>query len=474
MVSAKYRKTDFVKGVDKCKEWFERETKPVLFGMKQCTSYKTLVITEGQLDSLTIDECGIPNAVSVPNGARGFTWVEHCYNWVSRFEEIIVFGDCEKGHITLVDEIARKFVKKKIKVVRQVDYLGEKDANDIYRKYGKAAILTAIGNAQLRPVESIKCLDMVERVNLSEMPKIKTGIFELDKAIGGIYLGQVVLLTGRRGEGKSTLGSMVFKSALEQGFSCFAYSGELPDFHFKSWLDLQIAGSQNVKARTNEYGDKYYVIDDTAEEIINEWYRGRAYLYDNNAIYATEDMEVKEQATLINTIERVARQYDVKFILLDNLMTAIDVAEAEELYNSQREFVKKVKQLASKLDIAILLIAHQKKENKDLDNVTVAGTGDITNLVDVVITYSQNEDKATNDVFKSLIGVTKNRLTGIILKNQNRIKVKYSSRTKRIACAKDDIDRLSSCFLKNSLDEYVDITANDDLGKAVDKYTFTL
>ncbi len=477
MVSAKYRKTDFDKSRDKNKEWFEHDTKPVLFGMRQCVNFKTLVITEGQIDSLTLAECGIENAVSVPTGARGFTWVEHCYNWVNRFEDIIVFGDCEKGHITLVEDIAKKFVKKKIRVIRQIDYLGEKDANDIYCKYGKSAILTAIRNAIARPVESVKCLSDVKQVNLSEMPKIKTGIYELDRAIGGIYYGQVALLTGKRGDGKSTLGSMIFKSALEQNVPCFAYSGELPDFHFKSWLDLQIAGNQNIKPKTNEYGKKYFVIDSQAEDQMNEWYKGRAYLYDNNALFEFDEKDSdKERATLLKTIERVARQYDVKFVLLDNLMTALDVAESEDLFSSQREFVKKVKRLAQRLEIAILLIAHPKKEGKgtELDNDSVSGTSDITNLVDVVITYSKNEDKATNDVFQSLIGVTKNRLTGKLLRKEERIKVKYSASSKRIACAKDDIDHVSSCFKHTASEEYIDIMTEDEFSKAVDGFTLTL
>lgn len=477
MVAAKYRKTDFKKGVDKCKEWFEHDTKPILFGMRQCEDFTQLVITEGQLDSLACADSGVKNAVSVPNGARGFTWVEHCYNWVMQFEEIIVFGDCENNHITLVDDITKKFPKKKIKVVRMVDYLGEKDANDILRKYGKAAVLKAIENAELRPVSSVKSVADAKSINLSELPKIRTGIYELDKAIGGIYYGQVALLTGKRGEGKSTLGSMIYKAALEQDVSCFAYSGELPDYHFRSWLDLQIAGRENVIEKHNEYDEPYYVIADNAVKVLDEYYNGRAYIYDNDALYTASD-EDKEQVMLLKTIERVARQYDVKFVLLDNLMTAIDVSDSDELFNSQREFVKKVKSLARELNIAILLIAHPKKESKgtELNNDSVSGTSDITNLVDVVITYSKNDDTATNDLFQSVIGVTKNRLTGKILTGKKRILVKYSSCTKRIACMKDDIDHVSKCFMKKTsateftdLSGFVDLPSDDEVDQVFDE-----
>lgn len=101
MCFIKYRKTDFDKSKDKNKEWCEKNCKPILFGMKQCNDkFDRLVITEGQLDSLSVAAAGIENAVSVPTGAKGFTWVPYCYNWVSKFEEIVVFGDFEKNHIT--------------------------------------------------------------------------------------------------------------------------------------------------------------------------------------------------------------------------------------------------------------------------------------------------------------------------------------------------------------------------------------
>lgn len=67
----KYRKTDFDKERDNNKEWCEANTKPILFGMMQATDFeKPLVLTEGQIDSLSVAEAGIPNAVSVPTGAR--------------------------------------------------------------------------------------------------------------------------------------------------------------------------------------------------------------------------------------------------------------------------------------------------------------------------------------------------------------------------------------------------------------------
>ena len=474
MVSAKYRKTDFKKGVDKNKEWFEHDTKPILFGMRQCVDFKTLVITEGQIDSLTLAECGIDNAVSVPTGARGFTWIENCYDFVDKFEEIIIFGDCEDGKITLVDGITKRFSHKKIKVVQPKDYLTEKDANDIYRKYGKGAILTAVGNAIIQPVKAVKDLADVKNINLMQLEHAKTGIAKIDKAIGGLYFGQVGLLTGKRGEGKSTFASQICANVLDDGYSIFAYSGELPDFHFKNWLDLQIAGSDNIDEYLNDYHEPEYTIKSEIREKISNWYRGRAYIFDNSVI-----TENDEEISLLDTIEEAICRYGVKFILLDNLMTAIDVDVKDDLYLSQSKFVKKLKRIATKWEVFILVVAHPRKESgKELNNDSVSGSSDITNAVDIVFTYSRNtgEDK---DEYQSVIGVTKNRLSGRLLLDQNRVKVTYSCKSKRIAETIAEKSKIYKCFdtpnAKTSVaDEYVDILTEDDLGKVVDKYTFTL
>ena len=54
------------------KEWYEKDCKPILFGMNHCnTECGRLVITEGQIDSLSLAEAGIENAVSVPGALCG-------------------------------------------------------------------------------------------------------------------------------------------------------------------------------------------------------------------------------------------------------------------------------------------------------------------------------------------------------------------------------------------------------------------
>lgn len=427
----KYRKTDFNPAVDKGKEWCEANCKPILFGMYQCNlDNKTLVLTEGQIDSLSVTESGIENAVSVPFGKNGFTWIPYCWDWMQNFDTLIVFGDCENGIITLLDEMRKRF-RGTVKAVQQQDYRGCKDANELLCKYGKDAVRRAVEQAKAVLIDRVIEIADIKAVDLFSLPKISTGIVGIDKVLsGGIYLGQTVILTGKRGDGKSTLGSQILANALDNGKSVFAYSGELPDYFFKRWLDFQIAGQQNVIDRAGEAGSVNYFIPDSKVHKISEWYRGRAYLFDNRS---TEDNELEY---LLSTIEKAIQQYGIQLVLLDNLMTALDIGLDIDLYRAQSKFVDKLVKISKNYNVAVILVVHPRKNSLGADdNDVVSGSSDITNKVDVVMTYKR--DKTLSDD-ERLLTISKNRLTGKLAIGAKAIKLYFDEASKRISDNRDD------------------------------------
>lgn len=427
----KYRKTDFNPTVDKGKEWCEANCKPILFGMYQCNlDNKTLILTEGQLDSLSVTESGIENAVSVPFGKNGFTWIPYCWDWMQNFDTLIVFGDCENGIITLLDEMRKRF-RGTVQAVQQQDYRGCKDANELLCKYGKDAVRRAVEQAKTVLIDRVIEIADIKAVDLFSLPKISTGIAGIDKVLsGGIYLGQTVILTGKRGDGKSTLGSQILANALDNGKSVFAYSGELPDYFFKRWLDFQIAGQQNVIDRAGEAGSVNYFIPDSKVHKISEWYRGRAYLFDNRS---TEDNELEY---LLSTIEKAIQQYGIQLVLLDNLMTALDIGLDIDLYRAQSKFVDKLVKISKNYNVAVILVVHPRKNSLGADdNDVVSGSSDITNKVDVVMTYKR--DKTLSDD-ERLLTISKNRLTGKLAIGAKAIKLYFDEASKRISDNRDD------------------------------------
>ena len=440
----KYRKTNFDKRFDKNKEWCEAETMPILFGMAQCEDFTRLVITEGQLDSLSLATCGIKNAVSVPTGALGFTWLANCWDWINKFQEVVVFGDYEKGKITLIETLEKR-LQMKIKCVRPQDYLCEKDANDILRKYGKEAIIRAVEGAELRDVKYVKRLATVEAVNLRDLPKIRTGIRPLDRVCGGLLLGHVVLLSGKRGEGKSTFMSQLVAEAIEQDNAVFVYSGELPNYHFKNWLDLQIAGANHICTTRNEYNDEEYYLTEGCVKKINAWYYDKAFIFDNSAV--SDD----EYEGLIKVMVDAICRYDIKLVCIDNLMTAMDGDPNTDIYRQQSAFVKKLEKLAQQYDVAIILVAHPKKSNAAFDNDTVSGSSDITNAVSFVFNYQRADD---GDECDSYLMVTKNRMNGKLMAGDKAIPLYYSEKSKRISANPNEVKEYG-CF--KSAEKYDDL-----------------
>jgi len=447
----KYRDTEYFSGkkfIDKDgkerkspKEWIEENCRPILFGMKQCNDkFDRIVMTEGQLDSLSVATADIENAVSVPNGSQGMTWVPYCFDWVSRFEEIVVFGDFEKGHMTLLDDIRKRFPNK-IMHVREQDYRGCKDANELLQKHGKDAVRQAVENAVPAPVNRVLSLAEVESVNIYELPKLKTGISRLDRTLyGGLPFGMVCIIAGKRGDGKSTLASQIMANAVEQDLATFSYSGELPNYLYKSWFDFQVAGRNHIIENQTEYGTVNRFITNKNQELINSWYLDRSYIYDNRII----DSDEKED--LLKSVEQAIMQYGIKVVLIDNLMTAmyIDELQGSDKYDKQGLFVRKLTEIAIRYDVLILLVAHRRKNNFTSDaNDEISGSGDITNLAGITLSYDRGSkdeiDKGLMDESQRKLIIAKNRLFGKI--DLKGIILNYDEKSKRIYGNGDDVNR---------------------------------
>ena len=407
IVFVKYRNTEFTKNSKGSKEWcISGNYKKILFGMYQCEDFGTLVITEGQIDSLSCAAAGIKNAVSVPTGKNGFTWKPNVWNWLVKFEEIVVFGDKEGDEITLAEPITQ-FFPKKVRIVKPSSYQGCKDANELLQKCGAEALVKAVEEAEPQVNLRIKNLAEVENVDLDKLPHYPTGIKTLDETIGkGFHEGELIILTGKCGEGKSTFASQIVAKMIQNGLKVFCYSGELPDYTFKSWIDKQICNGANTEAARNA---------------ASAFYDKKCYIYDNSSV-------VDEKEEVFDLIAQAVKSLGCKFILIDNLMVAMELKAQEDLYRQQSSFVTKLTKYAKGFNVIIMLVAHPKKGDSD-ENDSISGSGDITNRANVVIRY-QRKSKKLEDDNKSLIKITKNRTTGRL--NWDGIEVEYEPLSMRI------------------------------------------
>lgn len=425
----KYRNSAFVNGTTQgSKEWCEADTQPILFGMNHCSDNGTLVMTEGQIDSLSLAEAGIENSVSVPTGKNGFTWIPYCWNFLSKFNELIVFGDREGETITLLDEMKKKF-HGTVKFVPPAAYHGYKDANDLLRAEGPEAVRAAVDAATSVPDDFIKELKDVIPNELDNEPVFQTGINRLDNLTGGFYPGQLAILTGERGRGKSTFASQLVVNAVKARTKCFIYSGEMKNAAVKEWIERQIAGPDCINVEQLASGYEKTHINAMYLDDIAAWYDGMIYIYDTDAIINTEDDGVERD--LLGKVRKAIVQYGCRFIVIDNLMTAMDDNLSFDIYRQQAIFVKKLKRLASRFGVVILLIAHPKKAAKDskgFENDDVLGSSNITNFADIILRYDVPSKKEA-DANRRMLELTKGRRDG----RKGKFEMFYEGKSKRIS-----------------------------------------
>lgn len=431
----KYRKTDFDKAKDANKEWCEASTKPILFGMKQCDdSFDTLTLTEGQLDSLAVATAGVPNVVSVPTGAKGFTWIPYCWDWLCKWEKIIVFGDFEKGSISLLDELAKR-LKDRVEHVREDNYKDCKDANEILLKYGAEQVRKCVEESVKLPIDNVIDLADVKELDPYSIEKIPTGIGDVDNLLcGGIPFGVVTIVTGKSGKGKSTFVGQIITRALDKGDNVFVYSGEMPNYLFKNAIDFQIAGPANVVEEDRRDYVKRYVRKSAKDKIV-EWYRGKCMLYDRT-------MVKDEDTDLLNTIERMIVSQNVRVIVIDNLMTMINKTRVKgSKLEAQSEVSNALEDMARFYNVCIILVAHKRKDSgiddEDMDD-SIRGDSDIVNSAGVIIHYNVNKDENTMENYPRVISVTKNRVFGRT--SYRGWKVHYDEKSKRIYGDHDDLN----------------------------------
>lgn len=366
------------------KEWQLSGTKPILFGMDMCEFSKPLVICEGQIDAMSLYEAGVRNVVSVPCGCDDTRWIGLCWDWLDRFNEIIVFGDNDAPGQKMVREVTKRLGETRCKIVENYpEHDGHvcKDANEILYWFGGFELIDMVDSANEIPVKGLLDLADVPPYDPTTIPRIKTNIPMLDICIGGLAEGGITVFTGKAGDGKSTLGGLLLLNAIEQGLNVVAYSGELPKERFQQWINLQAAGSEYITLKYDRIkGCDVPVVPENVQRRIMDWYRGKFFLFDNNEIF-----EHNQSESILEVFTMAVRKYNAKLFLVDNLMTSL--SDSDEETKAQGKFVNALKKFANKYAVHVIIVAHPRKskQGESLKRDDVSGSSCTVNLADSAI-----------------------------------------------------------------------------------------
>lgn len=390
------------------KEWRLRNTESILFGMDMVSFNKPLIITEGEIDTLSLYEAGCTNVVSVPCGCNDMDWITNCWDWLENFSQIILFGDGDEPGMDMVNTLMKRLGEDRCLIPGQypdliVDGVNAnracKDANEILYTYGPEYLYDLVKKCEPAPIKGILNLASVPFVDPTTIPRIFTRIPALDNAIGGLGEGGVTVFTGKRGEGKSTLNGQLLLNAIQQGYNVCAYSGELSAYKFLEWIMAQATENKYITTKTDvRSGKSYPFVPPEIQQRIKSWIDGRFYLFDNAYID-----DASQQDAIIKVFTICARRYGCKLFLVDNLMVALTSADEEN--KAQAKFAAALKAFAVKFKVHVILVAHPRKtkQGENITNDDVSGSSAITNLADNVIS-----------VEKPNLRITKNREFGIL------------------------------------------------------------
>ena len=384
--------------------WFESETNiNTLYLMDKADITKPLAICEGEFDALSLIEAGYKNAVSVPTGCKSTEWITTNWTWLEQFEEVVLWYDNDEAGKEGVNEVFNRLPNKTVKIVYS-DICN--DINEILYKYGKLAVLKQLEKASIPLINGVKSTKQISTFNIYEAETVQLGIRKMDNRIVGIPLGSLNVITGRTGEGKSTILNQFFiGESIKQGYKVFLFSGELTESNAKGWLLDTLANEDDLLEFTNKKGIKYKKISSTAVERMDN------YLEDKFYLYTEEDYTIK---SIIAKMEIMAKRYGVKVFCIDNLMVT-ENDEKEELRN-QTEIVKMLKSFAKKYNCIVHLVAHPRKAQNGqmgLDKSDISGSANITNLADYVMLIQRikDEEDPTKDKH-TIFSIYKDRYMG--------------------------------------------------------------
>ena len=441
-ITNKYRPSRKInKDKKELKMWFEAETNiNTLYLMEKADITKPLVICEGEFDALSLIEAGYKNVVSVPTGCKSTEWITTNWTWLEQFEEIILWYDNDEPGKEGAREVFNRLPNKVVKIVYS-DICN--DINELLYKHGKEVVLKQLERASIPLIEGVKSTKQIKTFNIYEAETIQTGISKIDDRIIGLPLGSLNVITGRTGEGKSTILNQFFiGESIRQGYKVFLFSGELTESNAKGWLLDTLANKEDLLEFTNKKGYKYKKLSSSAVSRIDD------FLEDKFFLYTEEDYTIN---AIISKMEIMAKRYGVKVFCIDNLMVT-ENDEKEELRN-QTEIVKKLKSFAKKYNAIVHLVAHPRKPQNGqvgLDKSDISGSANITNLADYVMIVQRIKDEDNLTIDKhTILTIDKDRYMGARL----GIELLFDKDRRRFYCKNGNGEELEVDFLMQNYEQ---------------------
>jgi twinkle protein len=326
----------------------------VFYNINNIVGYEYCVIVEGEMDALSFYEAGIPNVISVPNGAtlntNNLDYLDNCIDYFSDKEKIIIAVDSDDAGQALQSELVRRLGAEICYIANFEDC---KDANEYLLKYGKEKLAQCITGARPVPLENVTTFRDIEG-EITDFVKngfkkgFQIGIKNFDD-IFSTYTGQFITVTGIPSSGKSDFVDqmVVGYNSNYQWKTAFASPENAPTYLHahklmrKVWQDMP---------RKDQIGS-------------DKWNQVADHVNDN---FFFIDMERYTLDSVLRKGAELVKRKGIKCLVIDPFNKVRDVdAKTEDVNRYTMEYLTKIETFAKKYDVLVFIVAHPTKMYKD-------------------------------------------------------------------------------------------------------------
>lgn len=253
----------------------------IFYNLDSIIGAKEVYITEGEIDTITLEECGIVRpgvgAISVPNGANlntnNLKYIDNCIELFDTIEKIHLAVDDDIAGRKLREDLAERFGKERCDYI---EYNGKKDLNEVLIAGEIQDVIACCSNKKEFPIIGISTVSTynndIDDMYINGMDRgvpLKMG--KIDNLIRFVT-GYITVITGIPNHGKSDwLDQMILKLMVNHGWKVGYYSPENKPtkLHFsklarkligKNWFGKNRMSEKEKDLCKNYLEDKVYFI----------------------------------------------------------------------------------------------------------------------------------------------------------------------------------------------------------------------
>ncbi|WEM05512.1 DNA primase/helicase [Ralstonia phage BOESR1] len=312
----------------------------LLFGSQLWSSGKKIVVTEGEIDAMSVSQAqGLKwPVVSVPNGALGAKKaLSKNLEYLNGFEEVILMFDADEPGRKAAEECAELFAPGKCKIAS----LPMKDPNELLVAGREQEIITAIWQAKpYRPDGLVNVVDLREEIKKPTQMGLPWFVDELTRLTYGRRDGEVYGLGAGTGVGKTDL----FVSQI---------AFDIVDLKQRvGVIFLEQKPTETAKRVAGKIAGRRFHVPDSgwSEEELDA-----AVDRIGDSLVMYDSFGETEWATIKGKIRFMVVSEGIKLIYLDHLTAMADTADEK---GSLEQIMKEMAGLANELGCIIHFVSH--------------------------------------------------------------------------------------------------------------------